>query len=296
MLSFFQTGWVLLTLATNVPTDTPAASGSNAGGSASEIFTFTLPMFIFTIVNFVILAALLYKFLHKPLLAVLAARQKRLQDAADDAVRKTSEADAVRSEYNGKLDGLHQEREDLLTGARKEAETARDGLLAKARDDAERQTANLQRDWERQRHDALGDMQDGILDVSLNLVRRIFRKVADADFDERMNARLLSQLKMLAERDDANLRRELLGDGVPVRIISARELGDEQRAGLLTAIAEVTGTDDVEIEYETQPEMIVGTRVEFSSLAVDASLADVLDAVREMADGEPSIEPGDEHA
>jgi len=286
MLSFFQTGWVMLARAGNVPAD----STLDAAGGGSDIFSFSLPMFIFAIVNFVILAGLLYKFLHKPLLAVLAARQKRLQDAADDAARKTSEADAVRSEYDGKLDGLHQEREDLLTGARKEAETARDGLLAKARDDAERQTANLQRDWERQRHDALNDMQDGILDVALDLVRRIFRKVADADFDERMDARLILQLKLLAERADANLRRELLGDGVPVRVISAAELGDERRAELLAAIAEVTGVDDVEIEFDTQPEMVVGARVEFSSLAVDASLTDVLAAVRQMADDESSDE------
>jgi ATP synthase F0 subunit b len=290
MLSFFQTGYLLLAQAVNVPADT--TSTTSAG---SDIFAFSLPKFIFAIVNFAILAALLYKFLHKPLLAVLAARQQRLKDAADEAVRKTDEADAVRREYDGKLDGLHQEREDLLTGARKEAEAARDALIAKARADAERQAANAQRDWQRRRHDALSELQDEILDVSLEIVRRVFRQLGDADFEDRMDERLLLQLKLLAERDDPNLRRELIGDGVPVRVISARELGDERRAELLGAIAEVTGTDDVELEYETRAEMIVGTRVEFSSLAVDASLADVLDAVREIADSESNDEPGDEH-
>jgi len=285
MLSLFQTGWVLLAQTANVPADTPSTPGGGGGP-----FDFSTGMFVFAIINFAILAALLYKFLHKPLLAVLAARQKRLQDAADEAARKTDEADAVRREYDGKMDGLHQEREDLLSGARREAEAARDALLVKAHSDAERQTANSQRDWQRRRHDALSELEDDILDVSLEIVRHVFRQLGDADFEERMDERLLLQLKLLAERDDPNLRRELLGDGVPVRVISARELADGQRAEILSAIAEVTGTDDVEIEYETRAEMIVGTRVEFSSLAVDASLADVLDAVREIADTEPSDE------
>ena len=67
-------------------------------------------LFIWTIVTFLVLLALLAKFAWKPLLAALDSRQESIRKALDDARKAKQE-----------LEGIHTESAKLLAEARREA-------------------------------------------------------------------------------------------------------------------------------------------------------------------------------
>ena len=71
-------------------------------------------------------------------------------------------------------------------------------------------------------------------------------------------------------------------------------LGEEERHAIGDLVRALT-EQQAELSFETDEQLIAGVRVEFSSQAIDSTLADVLDAVRERIDAlapEPEEEEG----
>jgi len=244
---------------------------------------FSWKAFAFAVVNFLVLVAILYKLLHKPLLDILAKRQQKIEDAQRAAVEEAEKARSVQADYERKLAGIEEERDKMLAEARQRAETAREELMARARAEAEREVANLRRDWLRQERDALDAMQDGIVDVALDLARRVLAQLADTDIETRLQQQLHQELEDLAANaDKAELRNLFAAEG-PVRVVTASPLGYEGQREIARRI-EALSEENVDISFEADPALIAGARVEFSSQAIDASMADVLTAVREGFD------------
>ena len=244
--------------------------------AAPDIFEFTWTRFAFAAVNFLLLVAILYKLLHKPLLRVLEERGIKIEASFREAEDKARQADAVRGEYEGRLEAIEEERDHMLTEARERAEKARQETVEKARAEAAREVANLKRDWERQRRDAVSVMESDIVDAALALAARVLEELTDADVEARLHQRLLAQLG------------EMRGTGLtiasgPVRVVSAAPLDEESRAALEQSIrAACEGA--AEVAFDVDAALVAGARVEFSSQAVDASLADAVAAVRERFD------------
>ena len=250
--------------------------------AAPNIFEFTWPRFFYAVVNFLILVVVLYRLLHKPLLRVLAERQKKIEDSFCEAEEKSREADAARQEYEERIAGIEEERDRMLAEARERAEKARHDLVAKARAEAEREVGNLKRDWERQRRDALKVLENDIVAAGLDLAGRVLAQLADADVEAKLHEQLLAQLAEL----------QVSGTAGPVRVVSAVALDEAARASLRERVSALA-TDAVEVSFDVDAALIAGSRVEFSSQAVDATLADAVAAVRERF-GELSPERDEE--
>jgi len=241
---------------------------------------FTPTSFLFAIVNFILLAALLYKFLHKPLLEVLEKRRKGLEDAQREAQEKNAEATEIKGTYERRLAGIEEERDKLLAAARRDAEAAREGLLKDAREEARREAENLKRDWDRQARDALDSLRDDVVTVSLDLAGKVLGQLADADLENRLRESLYTKLNGLVSEGDAHSREDLFSGDAPVRVVSAKPLEElEQRR--MTERIRMLAPGSVEVSFETDEALVAGVRVEFVSLAVDASLSDVVAAARE---------------
>ncbi len=244
------------------------------------MFDFSWATFIYSIVNFVLLVAILYRVLHKPLMDVLERRQQEVEEAKAAAERKEEQARKTQQEYEGRLANIEEERDRILSEAREKAEEARQSTIEKAREGARREVDRLKRDWERRRQDALEQLREDIVDLALDLARRALEDLSDRDVESRLLDRLQAELESLGQEADERTRRELFAAEGPVRVVSASELDDERRDAIRSAVAEL-GPDSVEVDFEVDASLVAGARVEFSSRAVDATLEDVLAAVRE---------------
>ena len=84
-------------------------------------------------VNFLILVWLLKRFLYKPILNALDAREKRIATELANADAKMAEAGQERDEFRRKNEELNQQRSSLLNKAEDEATAERQRLLDEAR-------------------------------------------------------------------------------------------------------------------------------------------------------------------
>ena len=94
--------------------------------------------------NFLILVWLLKRFLYKPILDAVDAREKRIAAELADADAKKAEAKKERDEFQHKNEEFDQQRAALLSKATEEAKAERQRLLDEARKAADALSAKRQ--------------------------------------------------------------------------------------------------------------------------------------------------------
>lgn len=240
--------------------------------------------FGFAALNFLVLAALLWRFLHKPLLAALARRKLEIETTRRNAAEETTRAEEVRKQYEAKLASASAERDELLAEARRTSAAAREKLIAEATSDARRQAESLVNAAERECNDSIAKLRKQVADTVISVAGSVLAGVSDTGIEKRLEAALLKELSTVGKTVDTG------EDRCPIRVTSARELGDASRQAIVSAITAATGEEPA-IEFNTDPDLVAGTRVEFSAMAVDASLADVLVRIREKLVVETAIDP-----
>jgi F-type H+-transporting ATPase subunit b len=228
---------------------------------------FTLRGFIYAIINFLLLVALLYKFMHKPLLNILETRRKKIQARKEEADEKQREAQKLKDEYEHKLAGIGEERSEMLSEAKEQTEKQREKILNQARETAKKETENARRDWERRRTDALENLREDIAKTAVELAGAILGKLTGGDVEAALRG-----------------------------VVSATELDQEQRDRLAAAVRKITG-EETGVNFDIRDDLIGGLRVEFVSRAVDGSIGGILDdMLRDLATRRGSHAEGQNNA
>jgi len=162
------------------------------------------------VVNFLILAALLRRFLYRPIVATMAARQDHIDRQLQEARHLKAQAERLILTYRQKLESLEAERRKLLERARREAETEHQALLEKARLEVEEKRRAWQADLAREQAQLLRDLETLLAEQLVALGRRALsdlagRRLEDCvveTFLERMASLPADQRRLLAEARD----------------------------------------------------------------------------------------------
>ena len=108
------------------------------------------------LLNFLILVWLLKRFLYKPILHAIDAREKRIAAELADAAATKADAEKERDDFRQKNEAFDRQRDDLLSKAQDEVEAERVRLLDEARQAADAVRAK--------RRDALNREQQSLND------------------------------------------------------------------------------------------------------------------------------------
>src|SRR5205809_5202062 len=93
-------------------------------------------LFIWTIVTFLVLLALLAKFAWRPLLNALDSRQESIRKALDDAQRAKQELEQLQQESNRIIRNARVEADAIIAASRTDGERVREEMKEKARAEA----------------------------------------------------------------------------------------------------------------------------------------------------------------
>ena len=123
---------------------------------------------LFAIVNFILLAAALYRFLYKPVLAMLDQRRAAIDQALDEAAathRAAAEADQRLQE---RIAAAQLKADGIMGQAKSQAEQAAAAILEQARQRAEAQLAAADLNIEAERNRALAELSTQIADLAID--------------------------------------------------------------------------------------------------------------------------------
>lgn len=209
------------------------------------------------LLNFVVLVFLLNRFLFKPILAAIDAREQRINAELADADAKKVEAVTERATFQHKNEELDQQRATLLTRATDDANTERVRLVAQARVDAD--TAALKRQEALRRE--LADLSDSMAQRAQHevfaIARRTLGDLASVDLEALAAAEFIRRLEVLTEPARAALARPGAKSPEPALIRSAFDLPEAERTAIRAALANVFVVE-VEVRFETAPELVSG--------------------------------------
>jgi F-type H+-transporting ATPase subunit b len=227
------------------------------------------------VINFLILVWLLKRFLYRPILNAIDAREKRIALILTDADTKKAEAEQERDAFRHKNDEFDEQRTTLLNQALDEAKAERLRLLDEARQAADALIAKRQ---EAQRNDA-HTLNQAISRRTRQEVFAIARKaltdLAGMSLEERMGEVFIRRLRGMDDPTKAGLAVALKSASSPVRVRSAFDLPAEQRTAIQNALNE-TFSADIPVRFETAPDLVSGIELTTNGQKLAWSIADYL--------------------
>ncbi len=235
------------------------------------------------VLNFLILVWLLKRFLYRPILNAIDAREKKVAAELADADAKEAEAQKEKEEFRRKNEEFDQQRAELLSRAKDEAKTERQRLLEEARKEAS--------DLRLKQQEALrNDKQD--LNQAINLrtqqevfaiARKVLKDLAGTSLEERTVDVFAKRMHEL-DRDEKEQMAFVLGtSSSPVLIRTAFDLPKAQRDLVKKTIKETLGIE-VQVSFETVPDLVNGIELTANGQKVSWSIAGYLSSLEKSID------------
>ncbi len=141
------------------------------------------------IVNFTLLAVLLYFVAYKPILRMLDERSARIKKGLEDAEEASRRASQMEQEFEQRLTEARREGQEIIAQATRMSEKARQDILERAREEAQAQIEKAKDEIARERELAMAELRQQVADLSLT----ISRKVIGATLDERRQRQLIAE-------------------------------------------------------------------------------------------------------
>lgn len=151
------------------------------------------------IVNFLVLVWLLKRFLYRPILDGIDAREAEIARRMAQANETQKEASAAKAEYKEQQTKLLLERDTMVEQALSATEAQRDALLA----DARRKLEHEQKDWhnylEDERSRFTAQLQRAAEKTLLALTRKALHDLADQDLEEAIVRHVTARLHPMVD-------------------------------------------------------------------------------------------------
>ena len=226
-------------------------------------------------VNFLILVWLLKRFLYKPIVNAIDAREKRIATELATADAKRAEAQKERDEFQHKNEEFDRQRAALLSKATDEVKAERQRLLDEALKAADILRAKRQESWEREQQSLNDEITRRTREEVFAIVRKALTDLAGTSLEERMSEVFRCRLRELDGEAKECLAMALKTSSDPVLVRSAFDLPSEQRAAIQHALNE-TFSAEIRVRFETAPDVISGIELTANGRKVAWSIAGYL--------------------
>lgn len=226
-------------------------------------------------VNFLVLVWLLKRFLYKPILDAIAAREKRIADQLAAAVAKEAEAKKEQEDFRQKNEAFDQQKAALMEDTQKEAKTIHQQLLKEARAEADRARSDSAK--------ALGKEQQALHQEIIRRTReeifalaaKVLRDLADTDLQERMIAVFIRHLQILTDKEKQTLLSSTTAAD-DIWVSSAFPLQSAQQDAIKTAVKGISGLNTDKLRFKTTQELISGIELYTGGYKLAWSVSDYL--------------------
>jgi len=152
-------------------------------------------LFIWTIVTFLVLLALLAKFAWRPLLAALDSRQETIRKSLDDAQQARQELERLNKESAEIIRTARVEAESIISQGRADGERLREEVRQKARAEADHIVKNAERQIQLETGRALQQIRREAVDLSVMIASKIIQRNISKEDNERLIEDALKQIE-----------------------------------------------------------------------------------------------------
>lgn len=238
-------------------------------------------------INFGILVWLLHRFLYKPVLAMIDARQAEVRRQFDTAKEIEGSAKAQLASIAAERAGIAAEREAVLKAAALQAQEIVGKRRAQAESEAEALLASTRKTLASERDRALDEARRLALDLGADFAQRLLAEIPTQYRAEAWIERIENHLNSLSPSERDPLVRQL-GDGAPLAVVTACELPSTTAERWKERLRRSLGLSGG-MTFAVNPNLIAGAELHFPTAVLRFSWQSALLAGRAevKADGQP---------
>ena len=152
-------------------------------------------LFIWTIVTFLVLLAILARFAWRPLLSALENRQEMIRKSLDDAEQAKQELERVQQESARIVAEARAEANSIVSNSRSDATKLGEELRQKARAESDAILQNAEKQIQQETDRALSQIRHEAVDVSLMIASKLIQRNLSKEDNEALIEDTLKQIR-----------------------------------------------------------------------------------------------------
>lgn len=157
--------------------------GAEGGGG---LFDINVGLSLWTVVIFLSVLAVLWRFAFGPILAAVNAREEGINKALEEARARQVEAEALLEEHKKQLTDARRQAQEILAEGREAAGRLQKDMEGKARDEAEAILTRAKAEIEREKDAAVDVLRKEAVDLALAAASKLLHEKLDGEQDRRL--------------------------------------------------------------------------------------------------------------
>jgi len=241
--------------------------------------------FILEILNFLVLIWILQRFLYRPVLDLLAARQQKIGEQSAEAQTMRDEAETLRRQYESRLADWRQERENSRRQLTEELALLKTQEMANIK-----QALAGEEEKMRVRNATLlaareAELLRSATGQAYDEAAAMLKRLASKELTEAIAGLFLEDLAALPENERNALSKagKALPENASITVVSAHPLDTATRSAIAAGLSAAAG-QTLQAAFAEDPLLIAGLRAVVGECQLHANLADELAFFRRQTD------------
>jgi len=237
------------------------------------------------IVNFAVMAFILWRFFFKTVVRILDERSERVTSALQEAEQKQQQADEMHAEYEKKLAEAQEQMIVMRQQAEEELARNKHDVLEETRQEVETMRENVHSEIAEARQQAIYQHRRELGQLVTTLSARMMRESAGDALQKASVEHFIAELANLPAKQYQEMQAESDAEVVQVQLASAQDLDAEVRGRIEEQVRGITD-QPIEVKYRVDPSLVAGATVRFGDVVIDGSLAGQLQHLQERYMGD----------
>lgn len=173
----------------------------HAGEAAEQpnLFNIDLGVSFWTVLIFVVLLLVLYRFAYPHILGAVEAREQRIDEAIRAAEENRAEAERLLEEQRKELADARHQAQEVMAEGRQAADRIREDMLSHARAEQEQILTRARREIEQERKRAVEALRHEAVELSIAAASKLVERNLNTDQDHRLVREYLERATMGGE-------------------------------------------------------------------------------------------------
>lgn len=228
------------------------------------------------IVNFLILVALLKRFLYKPITQAMEVRAQRIEGQLAAAASKEQDAEAEKKLYLQKQQTLETQKQEWLNKVKQEVKLEKERLTENAIAEINLLRSQWYRDFDRDRQKLSREIRDRLSHQVTLATRKVLADLANANLEAQVIEAFIPRLSRLSEAQLLQIHSlSISNSDCAINICSSFVVPEDQRNELITVIKERIAAD-AKIQFEINSELICGIELRLRGYKISWNINDYL--------------------
>jgi F-type H+-transporting ATPase subunit b len=172
----------------------PAAQAAGEHAQEFSPFSINTGLIFWTVLIFLILMGLLWKFAWPSILRSVEEREHRIKKQLEDAEKANAEAQRLLEEHKKQIAAARHEAQDILAKAKAVSQKERETLLAKAREEYDALLGRARKDIDSEKEKAIQALRREAVELSIAAASRVIEANLDTDANRKLVTHFLESL------------------------------------------------------------------------------------------------------